>query len=187
MPESHFLINQYLIAMPGLADQNFANTVTYVCEHSEDGALGIVVNRPSELHLSDLMRQMDLDPPANERFDPIIFHGGPMSPERGFVLHPREYEWEATIHVSGDVSVSSSRDALISISRGDGPKDYLISLGYAGWGPGQLEQEILSNAWLNVPAKTEIMFQTPATERWQAAAALIGIDLDRLSSDAGHA
>lgn len=187
MTTAGYLHNQCLIAMPALADPNFSHTVTYICEHNEAGALGLVINRCSELHLSDVTAQMDLAPPVRGELDAPLFVGGPVSPERGFVLHPRDGGWSATLEVSDAVSVTSSRDILGAIARGEGPAEFLIVLGYAGWGPGQLEQEMLDNTWLSLPADTHLLFRTPWERRWQVAASLLGIDLARLSGQAGHA
>ncbi|HYW04168.1 MAG TPA: YqgE/AlgH family protein [Gammaproteobacteria bacterium] len=187
MSGSGYLHNQCLIAMPTLADPNFSQTVTYICEHNDEGALGLIINRPSELHLSDIMSQMELEVPVREDLDALLFFGGPVSPERGFVLHPADEGWSATLQVSAEISVTSSRDILSALARGEGPADFLIVLGYAGWGPGQLEQEMLDNAWLSLPADSELLFQTPWERRWEVAAGLLGVDLARLSGQAGHA
>ena len=173
--------------MPGMMDPNFSTTVTLICEHNDEGALGIVINRPLTLKLGGLFEQLDLedpDPVAAE--DPVVL-GGPVGPERGFVLHGSERTFENSIAVSNDIHLTLSRDVLDAMATGDGPKKSLVALGYAGWEAGQLEQEMLLNSWLSVPATTDIVFDTPFADRWTKAAEIIGIDISRMSSDAGHA
>lgn len=182
------LKNQFLIAMPGLEDPNFSRTVTYVCDHDERGAMGIVVNRPSELHLSDVLEHMGIENHDPWAADQIVFLGGPVQEERGFVLHmPREGGWKSSIAVTDDIGITTSRDILEAMARGEGPHRSLVALGYAGWGAGQLEDEIRQNTWLSGPAEPEILFNTPPAKRWDAAARLLGVDLSLLSTDAGHA
>jgi len=185
MPES--LANHFLIAMPGLADPNFFHTVTYLCEHNEDGAMGIVINRPLDMRLGDVLAHIGLD--ASDPFAPDlpVFQGGPVQAERGFIIHQPLGDWEATLPVTGDIGVTASQDILAAIAAGRGPRHTLIALGYAGWGPGQLEQEMADNAWLSGPADPRIIFDTPVERRWEAAAGLLGVDLNLLSGDAGHA
>ena len=180
------LTNHFLIAMPTLEDPNFVRTVTYICAHNEEGAMGIVINRPLELELGEVLSQMDLhsdDPGVVSR---PVYQGGPVHTDRGFVIHRPAREWNSTIAISPEVAVSTSRDILEAISNGNGPDDAFIALGYAGWGAGQLEQEMAQNAWLSGPADLEIIFTTPAEKRWQRAADLIGIDLSSISHDVGH-
>ncbi len=185
--DSAFLSNHFLIAMPAMGDPNFDRTVTFICEHTADGALGLVINRPTNLDLSDIFSQM----PANSD-DPAvnatpILQGGPVQIERGFVIHDGDREWNSTLKVSDAVRVTTSRDILESMAAGQGPARSLVAIGYAGWGAGQLETEMAANAWLTVPATEAILFDVPFDQRWRAAAALIGIDLDLLSPEAGHA
>lgn len=180
------LNNQFLVAMPSLDDEQFAQTVTFVCEHSEDGALGLVINRPSDLSVAGMLGHMDMASLESLESAPV-FWGGPVSPERGFVLHPTGTEWEATLDVSSELSITSSRDILQAIGNGEGPEEYLITLGYAGWGAGQLEEELLHNAWLNVPPDRQILFRTAPPARWEAAIKLLGLDVSFLASNAGHA
>jgi putative transcriptional regulator len=186
-----YLTNQLLVAMPALGDPNFAHTVTLVCEHNKDGALGIVINRPMEMAVSEVFEQLDLATQDLRLRDQPVLRGGPVAPERGFVLHPpmdpESEPYDATLQVSSTLHVTTSRDVLAAISRGEGPAQALVALGYAGWGAGQLEEEIRSNAWLNVPVDDAILYQVPFNERWQAAMKLLGIDSSRLSSQAGHA
>jgi putative transcriptional regulator len=181
------LANQLLIAMPGMADPNFSSTVTLICEHNDEGALGIVINRPLNLKLSGLFEQLELadaDPGAGET--PVLM-GGPVGPERGFVLHDCAHSYENSLAVSSEICLTLSRDIIDAMANGDGPEKTLVALGYAGWEAGQLENEMLANSWLNVPATTDIVFDMPFSDRWAAAARAIGIDLSRMSPDAGHA
>ncbi len=186
MDASQSLANHFLIAMPALADPNFVRTVTYICEHSEDGAMGIVINRPMELDLATVLDQLDMTMEAPGGETPV-FQGGPVQTERGFVLHRPLGDWEATLEVTDDIGLTASRDILAAIARGEGPERFLVALGYAGWGAGQLESELAQNAWLSGPADPTILFDTPPTERWARAAALLGVDIGLLSGDAGHA
>lgn len=181
------LTNHLLIAMPSLADPNFAQSVTYLCEHTGEGALGIVINRPSGIRVGDLLEHLDIRVGVAGIADRPVFAGGPVQRERGFVLHCPVGNWEASRAITGELAVTTSRDILEAIARGDGPTDWLLALGYAGWSAGQLEEELAENAWLNGPAPREILFQRPLEERWRAAAALLGVDLGRLSSQTGHA
>ncbi|MDH3339329.1 MAG: YqgE/AlgH family protein [Gammaproteobacteria bacterium] len=182
-----FLTNQLLIAMPGMADPNFSTTVTLICEHNDEGALGIVINRPLDLTLAGLFEQLDVvdpDPQASAR--PVLM-GGPVGPERGFVLHDPGISFENSIEVSSDIYLTLSRDVIDAIATGAGPQQSLVALGYAGWEPGQLEYEMLANSWLNVPATPDIVFDTPFNDRWMSAARTLGIDISKISPDAGHA
>ncbi len=181
------LTNQFLIAMPGLMDPNFYHTVTYICAHNDEGAMGIVINRPLDMALGDVLAQMDMTSGDPETVRLPVYHGGPVQMDRGFVLHEPLSEWESSINVNDAVGVTTSRDILQAIAEGGGPKEALIALGYAGWSAGQLELEIKENAWLNGPAEPGVIFRTPCEKRWESAAALLGVDLNKLSSDVGHA
>ena len=181
------LTNQLLIAMPGMEDPNFSTTVTLICEHNDDGALGIVINRPLTLKLGGLFEQLELENADPETASDPVLLGGPVGPERGFVLHGPEVTFENSIKVSSDIQLTLSRDVLDAMAEGSGPEKTLVALGYAGWEPGQLENEMLANSWLSVPATTDIVFDTPFAERWTRAAETIGIDISRISPDAGHA
>ena len=181
------LTNHFLIAMPGLEDPNFYRTVTYICEHSEQGTMGIVVNRPMELRLGEMFEQLDIASDKEEALDMPVYLGGPVQTDRGFVLHSGNHTWDSTLQITPDVSITTSKDILEAIALGEGPENVLVALGYAGWSGGQLEGEISANAWLSGPANDEILFQMPAGERWLAAARLLGIDMNLLSGEAGHA
>ncbi|HIP53333.1 MAG TPA: YqgE/AlgH family protein [Chromatiales bacterium] len=187
MDEQADLTNHFLIAMPGLKDSNFSRTVTYICEHNEHGAMGIVINRPMELHLEDILTQLDIQTESEAVAGQTVYAGGPVQTDRGFVIHTGAQEWDSTLKVTEDIEVTTSRDVLAAIARGEGPEEYLVALGYAGWGSGQLEDEMSANAWLSGPASKEIIFRLPPEQRWQAAASLLGVDLNLLSGDAGHA
>lgn len=187
MLETSQLSNQFLIAMPTLADPNFSRTVTLLCDHTADGAMGLVINRPLDLDIDVLFDYLDIhDARKNSEYVPI-FQGGPVQTERGFVLHRNVGEWEATLTIDHDMAVTMSQDIIQAIAQGEGPADYLIMLGYAGWGAGQLESELAANSWLNGPADPSIVFQTPIEQRWSAAAQHLGVELNHLSSDVGHA
>jgi len=182
-----YLNNQYLIAMPGMDDPNFAQTVTLVCEHGEQGALGIVINRPLTMDLGDVFAQLGLDASQSRVSGQHVLHGGPVQNDRGFVLHSPGPRWESTLPVSERLHVTTSRDILDALAGGGGPEHAVIALGYAGWEAGQLEDEVARNAWLTVPVDESLLFEVPAEERWQAAGRLLGINLLHLSSQAGHA
>jgi putative transcriptional regulator len=181
------MTNQFLIAMPSLADPNFRRTVTLVCEHNEDGALGIVINRPRQMKLQEVFEQLSLDGIDAGVGQQEVLDGGPVQPERGFVLHDGSTDWDSTLKVSQALSVTTSRDVLQAMASGEGPRNALVALGYAGWDAGQLEDEMRNNAWLSVPATAGILFDTPYDRRWEGAARLLGVDLSLLSSDVGHA
>jgi putative transcriptional regulator len=187
MHEPTYLSNQLLIAMPGLMDPNFHQTVTYLSEHNADGALGIVINRPLELTLGELLEHLKIPTTQPDIAAMPVHYGGPVQPQQGFVVHTPVGHWGSTLRVTDTIGITTSRDILQSLARGQEPEHALIALGYAGWGPGQLEQELAENAWLFGPADPTILFHTPTGQRWAAAAALLGVDLNLLSADAGHA
>ena len=187
MAAQQFLTNHFLIAMPALEDPNFFHTVTYICEHNTEGALGLVINRPLDMRLTEVLQHMKLQNTSPDAGQKAIHLGGPVQQNRGFVLHNPLGDWEATLKVTDRIGITSSNDILKALASESGPETYLVALGYAGWGAGQLEQELADNAWLNGPADPEILFNTADDERWNAAAASLGIDLDLLSSDTGHA
>lgn len=182
-----YLKHHFLIAMPHMADPNFAQTLIYLIEHSEDGAMGLIVNRPSGLNLADVLEQLRPDGPVSSGTQNLpIFSGGPVQTDRGFVLHPSNVCFQATADL-GELGVTTSQDVLFAIADGHGPRQHFIALGYAGWEPGQLEVELIENAWLSCPAQPHILFDMPADQRLAAAAASLGVDLTLLSSQVGHA
>jgi putative transcriptional regulator len=184
------LTNHFLIAMPNMADPYFSKTLTYVCEHNEQGALGIVVNRPIDMTLQALFERLSLSLKDRSLADAPIYFGGPVQTDRGFVLHEPAGEWQATIKVTGKdgvLGLTTSKDILEAVCRGEGPAKMLVSLGYAGWSAGQIEHELKQNAWLTVEAKDAILFDMPADERLPAAMDLLGLDYARLADQAGHA
>jgi putative transcriptional regulator len=187
MSQTASLKNQLLIAMPSLQDPNFSRTVTYICEHSDEGAMGIVLNRPTELSLSDVLKHMQIDGDLGDAAEQSVFLGGPVEGERGFVLHSHTPPWDSTLAINQDISVTTSRDILEAMAQGTGPAQTLVALGYAGWGAGQLERELQDNAWLSGPANRSILFELPPDQRWEAAARLLGVDVNLLSNEAGHA
>jgi putative transcriptional regulator len=182
-----YLKHHFLIAMPHMADPNFAHTLTYIVEHTANGAMGLVVNRPQELNLADILEQLrpDVEPPLLCQHVPI-FIGGPVQTDRGFVLHPSGPKYQATVDLDG-LSLSTSQDVLFAIADGVGPAKSLIALGYAGWEPGQLEAELADNAWLTCPFDAGILFDTSSELRLEAAASRLGVNLSLLTSQAGHA
>ncbi len=179
------LRNHFLIAMPGMEDSIFAHSITYLCEHNEHGAMGIVVNRPLELSFDDIFEHLEI-PGFVHHHDQPVLAGGPVQTDRGFVLHPSGPQFQATLEL-GELGLSTSQDVLFAIADGTGPERYLITLGYAGWEAGQLEQELGDNAWLTCPADNAILFDLPFDQRLNAAAARLGVNLSLLTSQAGHA
>jgi putative transcriptional regulator len=181
------LTRHFLIAMPSMTDPHFAKSLTFVCEHNEQGALGIVVNRPIEMNLHALLEQVSIPVEAEALKRVAIHFGGPVQVDRGFVLHRPLGDWQSTLAVGEDIGLTTSRDILEAVGRGTGPRELLVTLGYAGWAPGQLEHELAQNAWLTVPASAEVIFDLPAEERLAAAMSLLGLDYAKLSDTAGHA
>lgn len=181
------LRHQLLIAMPAMADPNFDRAVVYICDHSERGALGLVINRPTDLSLSTLFDRIDLKLEIAPWKDTPVFFGGPVQTERGFVLHLAPSSYSSTLPVTPEISLTTSKDVLEAVAQGSGPPKMLVTLGYSGWGAGQLEGEIAANAWLTVAANPQILFDTPADERYGAALKLLGVDPTQLSGLAGHA
>ena len=178
------LRHHFLVASPWLADPNFHGGVIYLCEHSSEGALGLMINQPLGIHLGEILEQLDMH---GGELDLPVFTGGPVQPERGFVLHSPAQHWQNTATVTEAVLLTTSRDILEGIGRNEGPEEFLVALGYSGWGEGQLEEELGSNAWLTCPASTDILFRTPVEKRYEAVLKLIGIDLNQLSDSVGHA
>ena len=181
------LTEHFLIAMPAMVDPNFARSLTFVCEHNDQGALGIVVNRPTEMNLHALLEQVSIAPGTDEFKSVAVHFGGPVQIDRGFVLHTPVGEWQSTLAVGSEIGLTTSKDILQAVARGEGPQQMLVTLGYAGWAPGQLEHELAQNAWLTVQAKREVIFDLPPEERLPAAMSLLGIDYAKLSEVAGHA
>jgi len=181
------LTNQFLIAMPSMEDPNFRRTVVYVCEHNERGAMGVVINRPTELTLASLFDKIDLRLEIAPWKDEPVLYGGPVQTERGFVLHAPAGNYGSTLNVAEGIGLTTSKDVLEAVAEGSGPDRMLVTLGYSGWGAGQLEDELLRNGWLTAPADARILFDTPMDARFGAALHLLGIDLRHLAGQAGHA
>jgi putative transcriptional regulator len=189
MNKGAYLTNQLLIAMPTLGDPNFAQTVALVCDHSPQGALGLILNKPLEMRMGEIFEQLDLEiqVAANPLRERQVLRGGPMQTDRGFVVHRAGGRWDSTLPVSDAIHVTTSRDILAAMARGEGPVDAVVALGYAGWDGGQLEDEIRANAWLNAPVAPELIFDLPFEARWLAAGRLIGVELSRISPISGNA
>ncbi|HEU0186718.1 MAG TPA: YqgE/AlgH family protein [Gallionellaceae bacterium] len=181
------LSNHFLIAMPAMTDPFFVKSLTYVCEHNDQGALGLVVNRPITMTLGELFEQIKLPLNAGGLANMPVHFGGPVQTDRGFVLHEQGGSWQSTLAVNEHIALTTSKDILEAVGEGRGPRNLLVTLGYAGWSQGQLESEIAQNAWLSVPASEHILFELPAEERLAAAMALLGIDYASLSEESGHA
>ncbi|MDX1802750.1 MAG: YqgE/AlgH family protein [Alcanivorax sp.] len=180
------LKHQLLVAMPHMADPNFEHSVTYIVEHSSEGAMGLTLNRPVQVSLGDILSDMDIEieVPPSERHRVVA--GGPVQQEAGFVLHGADTHWHSSVPLSDGLMLTTSRDVLEAIAVGEGPERSLICLGYAGWEPGQLEQELVDNAWLSSPASRKLVLETPFEQCWQAAAAALGVDMSLMTSQAGH-
>lgn len=185
LPES--LIGHVLVAMPGMDDPRFARAVVLLCQHNEDGAMGLVVNRLSDYRLSEIFAQMQISDVHADFADRPVLAGGPVQTDRGFVLHEGATDWDSTLRITESLAVSTSRDVLEGIAAGTGPARFLLMLGFSGWGPGQLESELADNAWLTVPADNELLFDVPLEMRWQAATSRLGVDPGQLAGYAGHA
>ncbi len=181
------LTRHFLIAMPAMTDPHFAKTLTFICEHNDQGALGVIVNRPIDMTLHALLEQIEIDNPAAACKAVPVHYGGPVQIDRGFVLHAPAGSWKSTLSVGNEIGLTTSKDILEAVARGEGPSQLLVTLGYAGWAAGQLEHELAQNAWLTVNADTRILFETPAERRYDASLKLLGINLAMLSDDAGHA
>ncbi|MEZ5500588.1 MAG: YqgE/AlgH family protein [Steroidobacteraceae bacterium] len=188
MSTSGSLANQLLVAMPQLADPNFSQSVTLICDHSPDqGALGIVVNRPLSMSMREVFAQLKVECTDDNRSELPVLLGGPVQQDRGFVIHRPGGEWDASHSVSPDIQITTSRDILAAIATGQGPRDAFLALGYAGWQAGQLEREMLDNAWICAPVDARVLFDLPYAERWSASWRLLGIDPLRMSLQHGHA
>lgn len=182
-----YLEQQMLLAMPGMVDSNFVGSVTLMCQHNEAGAIGITINRLSTFTLGEIFSQLHLDCQDKLVRNLPVLEGGPVAPDRGFVLHSPLQGYESSMEVGSDIMVTTSRDVLADIAAGSGPEKYIVALGYAGWGGGQLEGEMMANAWLSVSADTDIVFDLPLPSRFDEALGRLGINLEQLHSEAGHA
>ncbi len=184
---SDSLKDHFLLAMPTIDGGIFSGSITYMCEHGEAGAMGIVINQPLELSLEEIFDHLDI-PMAPDFVDRPVLAGGPVQVDHGFVLHPANSgDWDSSLTVTPEIQLTTSQDVLKAIAAGDGPEDFVIALGYAGWSAGQLEEEIASNSWLTLPADHRIIFDTPIEQRVAAAAAVLGIDMNLMTAEAGHA
>ncbi|MDO9073931.1 MAG: YqgE/AlgH family protein [Rubrivivax sp.] len=185
------LTNQFLIAMPGMADETFSRTVVYLCEHNEKGAVGLVINKPIDIKLKNLFEKVELALDRVELAEQPVYFGGPVQTERGFVLHDKLGEdrppYNSTLSVPGGLAMTTSKDVLEALAEGTGPARVLVTLGYSGWQAGQLEDELGRNGWLTVDADPKVIFDTPIDRRYDTALALLGIDPRMLSQEAGHA
>jgi putative transcriptional regulator len=181
------LENQLLIAMPSLDDSFFNKTVTYICEHNAEGAMGLIINLPIDVSLNELLTQIDEDKAESPELDQQVLTGGPVSQDRGFVLHSTQSGWNSSLALNDEVMITTSKDILLALGTEEAPEKYMVTLGYAGWGPGQLEEEIKENSWLITPADGDIIFNTPIEQRWKKATTMLGIDLAHLSNEIGHA
>jgi putative transcriptional regulator len=185
------LTNQFLIAMPGIGGDTFAGAVIYLCEHTDKGALGLVINKPIDIKLKNLFEKVELSLDRVDLAESPVYYGGPVQTERGFVLHEQIDEhasrFNSSLRIPGGLEMTTSKDVLEALSSGTGPTKILVTLGYSGWGAGQLEEEMGRNSWINVEAQSEIIFNTPVEQRYDKALSLLGIDPAMLSSDAGHA
>jgi putative transcriptional regulator len=187
MTNINYLSDQFLVAMPNLTDSQFSHTVSYLCQHNEEGALAVVINKTAGMTLGNILEQMGIACSIKQVNDCPIFAGGPVQQERGFIIHSKDSTvWDSSISVSESTSLTSSRDILESIAEGKGPKEYLVALGYAGWGANQLEIEMLNNVWLNSPYQEDILYNTPVEQRWMTAANQMGVNINQLTIPAGH-
>jgi len=192
MVQAEYLNQRFLIAMPGLEDPNFKRGVTLLCQHNAEGALGITINHPSDMLLGDVFSQMDIDCDDQEVGEAMVLYGGPVQPERGFVLHDghpdgEDTQWESSIQLGEGLYLTTSRDVLVDLAKGKGPSNFLIALGYASWAAGQLEEELRENAWLNSDADKAVIFHAPLDQRWKKALGGMGIKPNQLSVTGGHA
>ena len=182
------LANQFLIAMPSMDDSYFGRTVTYICEHDDQGAMGLVVNKSTDMTVGRLLKEIkinqdELPQLANHQ----VLSGGPVQTDRGFVLHSGDREWSSSLHLGDNIMVTTSKDILEKLTTEEGPNDFILTLGYAGWSAGQLEQELANNSWLTIDADPDLIFHTPVEQRWEKAVKKLGIDISQLTSFAGHA
>ena len=187
-PGSNYLDNRFLVSMPQLDDPNFSRTVILLCKHDESGAVGIVINRHTRHKIGEIFEQLDIGACSKAYAGDPVLEGGPVYPELGLVVHDGSADsWESSIRIDDNLFLTSSRDILDDMANGKGPKNAMLSLGYSGWGPGQLEAEIQSNSWLTTPVDQQILFSPDIDKKWQRSAQLIGIDIHQISSLVGHA
>lgn len=184
---SGYLQQQMLIAMPAMADPNFSRSVTLLCQHNEEGAIGITINRQSGFTLGELLLQLNMNCESEEISSMMVLEGGPVSPDRGFVLHTPVEGFDSSLKINDDIMVTTSRDVLSAIAAGVGPQQFLVALGYAGWGDGQLESEMRQNAWLSVPADKDVLFESDLPNRWEKAVGKLGFNINDLHGEGGHA
>ncbi|WP_043531071.1 YqgE/AlgH family protein [Litchfieldella xinjiangensis] len=181
------LKNHFLLAMPHLEDSQFAGTLSYLCDYDDNGTMGVMVNRPLDITLDALFDQLDLGGEDSPHNDAPVYYGGPVHRDRGFILHRGSSEpWDSSIQVTEDIALTTSMDMLQALAAGKGPKDFLVCLGCAGWESGQLEEELKENTWLTVEGRAEVLFDVPTEQRLNAAAGILGIDLNLMSREAGH-
>lgn len=180
------LKNHFLIAMPNLSDPNFFRSVTLICEHNEEGAMGIVVNHPTEVTTTELLDHLEIKV-SHDFIERPVLAGGPVQTDRGFVIHRGGTDWQSSLMVNEQITITTSQDILKAMPKQKSLNEAFVALGYAGWGPGQLELEMAENSWLSTPANADILFQTSVEQRWEKAAALLGIDIAQISSLSGHA
>ncbi|RUO75206.1 YqgE/AlgH family protein [Idiomarina seosinensis] len=182
------LQNHFLIATPTMNDPLFKRSVTYICEHNDEGAMGLIVNQPANLNVTTLLDKLEIIyPEASDNLTGPVFQGGPVGQERGFVIHPPQENWRSSLKMSDDIMVTTSRDILEALGSSAAPLKFILTLGYAGWEAGQLEEELAENSWLAIPADADILFNTPVSERWQKATEKLGFDVWQLGPDVGHA
>lgn len=186
MNEKLDLTNHFLIAMPQLSGSYFGNTVVYMWQHGDDGALGIVVNLPLEIKLKEIFSQLDIEVSRPECGEATVLSGGPVETDKGFILHDADDHWQSTLKITDELCITTSKDILDDISRGEGPENFLVALGCAGWSPGQLEQEIADNAWITVPASKDIIFSHEYARKPDLAAAQLGFSMAQITTDVGH-
>lgn len=186
-PQAHqSLVNHFLIAMPQLRDSYFANTVIYIWRHTEEGALGLVVNLPIKLQLDEVFEQLGVSDLRGSTASQIVLSGGPVETEKGFILHDAPPKWPSSIAITEQLTITTSRDILADIGRGEGPQHFLLALGCAGWSPGQLEQEMAENSWFTCPANSDIIFSTDYAKKSEMAAATLGFSMAQLTTDVGY-
>lgn len=182
------LANQFLIAMPSMDDGYFQRSVTYVCEHDSDGAMGLVVNKQTDMSVKRLLSEIDIELPSDSTMEEsMVLSGGPVQNDRGFVLHKGNRTWSSSLELEEGIMVTTSKDILENLGKKSGPDEFVVTLGYAGWSAGQLEEEIANNSWLTVKADPAVIFNTPVEKRWEVAVQMLGIDISQLTSFAGHA